>query len=75
MPNGTIIVHEFVLDNDKVNPLYPALFALNMLITTPQGNSYTKEQIQEWLEDVGYENITFHKTNGPSTFIIGKKHG
>ena len=71
--DGIIVVHEFILDDNKTSPLYPALFALNMLITTPNGNAYTKGELTGWLEEAGYKEISYHPTHGPSTFIIGCK--
>lgn len=73
LPGGIVVVHDFVLDDSKVKPLYPALFALNMLITTPAGNAYTKGELTRWLKQVGYNEISYHATHGPSTFIIGCK--
>lgn len=73
LPAGIVIVHEFVLNESKSGPLYPALFALNMLITTQEGNSYTKGELTGWLQDAGYVEISYHSTSGPSTFIIGHK--
>ncbi len=73
LPGGIIIVHEFILDDSKASPLYPALFALNMLITTPGGNAYTKGELTGWLNEAGYCEISYHRTHGPSTFIIGCK--
>ena len=73
LPGGIVIIHEFILDDSKASPLYPALFALNMLITTPGGNAYTKGELTGWLKEAGYRKISYHSTQGPSTFIIGCK--
>jgi predicted O-methyltransferase YrrM len=70
LPGGIVIIHEFILDDSKASPLYPALFALNMLITTPGGNAYTKGELTGWLKEAGYSEISYHRTHGPSTFII-----
>jgi ubiquinone/menaquinone biosynthesis C-methylase UbiE len=73
LPGGIVIIHEFILDDSKASPLYPALFALNMLITTPEGNAYTKGELTSWLKEAGYSEISYQCTQGPSTFIIGCK--
>ena len=73
LPGGIVIVHEFILDDSKASPLYPALFALNMLIATQGGNAYTKGELTGWLKEAGYREISYHGTHGPSTFIIGCK--
>ena len=73
LSGGIVIVHDFILDDSRANPLYPALFALNMLITTPEGDAYTEGEVTGWLEEAGYGGISYHRTPGPSTFIIGRK--
>jgi len=70
---GTIIVHEFFLDNDEASPLYSALFALNMLITTKEGDVYTKGAVSSWLEHAGYHDISVLATPGPSNLLVGHK--
>lgn len=70
---GSIVVHEFLLDDSEASPLYPALFALNMLMTTKEGNAYTKTEVSSWLEHAGYCDISVHATSGPSTILIGQK--
>ncbi len=60
-PGGEVIVQEFVLRDDKTEPLFAALFALNMLIHTPRGRSYSFEEISTWLQDAGFTRpTTFH---------------
>ena len=73
LPNGVTIVHEFVLDDDRSGPVFPALFALNMMMSTPGGNAWTKSDITSWLTDAGFRRISYHPTPGPSTFIIGHR--
>jgi len=70
---GAIIVHEFLLDDDEVSPLYSTLFALNMLITTKEGDSYTKGEVSNWLEQAGYCDLSVLETPGPSNLLVGHK--
>lgn len=56
-PKGMIIVHEFILDNTMDAPLFPALFALNMLVGTKNGRSYSEREIVEMLAGAGVKNI------------------
>ena len=70
---GAIIVHDFLLDDTEVSPLYSTLFALNMLITTKEGNTYTKGAVSSWLEQAGYDDISVLETPGPSNLLVGHK--
>lgn len=72
-PGGMILVHDFILDNSMDQPLYPALFSLNMLLNTPGGQSYSEEQIMGFLERAGVSGLQRHPFVGPnqSGIIIG----
>ena len=54
---GMIMVQEFILDDSKDAPLFPALFSLNMLIGTPEGQSYSEGEIVEMLTNAGARDI------------------
>ena len=56
-PGGTIIVHDFILNNTMDGPLFPALFSLNMLLGTSSGQSYSEKQIMEMLSAAGVKEI------------------
>jgi SAM-dependent methyltransferase len=54
---GMILIHDFILDDNMTGPTFPAMFSLNMLIGTPQGQTYSEKQIGDWLIDSGAKNI------------------
>jgi predicted O-methyltransferase YrrM len=54
---GLILIHDFILDNNMDGPLFPALFSLNMLVNTPQGQSYSELQLVEMLKNAGAREI------------------
>lgn len=56
-PGGALLVQEFILDADRTAPLFPALFSLNMLIGTPQGQSYSQPLIEQMLRAAGLTAI------------------
>lgn len=56
-PGGMILIHDFILNNTMDGPLFPALFSLNMLIGTPQGQSYSEQQIKDMLRREGVHDI------------------
>jgi len=65
-PGGMILIHEFILDNTMDGPLFPALFALNMLLGTPAGQSYSEKQLKHMLSEAGVgelKRITFESPN------------
>jgi predicted O-methyltransferase YrrM len=56
-PEGLLVVHDFILNDSMDSPLFPALFALNMLIGTDDGQAYSAEQIIDMLADAGLKDI------------------
>ncbi len=71
--NGILIINEFLLNEDKSGPLFPALFALAMLINSENGNSYTENEITSWLSEIGFKDFKTIKLSGPVIAIVGKK--
>jgi hypothetical protein len=55
-------------------PLFPALFSLNMLLGTENGQSYSEEQFIKMLSDAGVQDIRRHPFRGPteSGLLIGQ---
>jgi ABC-type transporter Mla MlaB component len=57
-PGGMILVQEFILDDDKKGPLFPALFSLNMLQGTPSGQAYSEGELRRMLEAAGVGKLS-----------------
>ncbi len=71
---GCIVVQDFVMSEDRLSPTIGALFALNMLVATQEGDTYTEVEIREWLSKVGFSEIEMLKPIGPTTSVIAKKN-
>jgi len=56
-PGGLVFIHEFILNNDKTGPLFPALFSINMLIGTPGGRAYSEQELVTILEKNGAVDV------------------
>ena len=52
------VIREFILQEDRTAPLHAAIFALNMLVGTEHGNSYTEGEYRRWMEEAGLGSIT-----------------
>jgi hypothetical protein len=51
---GRVIVHERVAEPDRTSPAETALFAVNMLVMTAGGRTYTEQEIAEWGTGAGF---------------------
>lgn len=52
-PGGEILVQEFILEDSLAAPLFPALFSMNMLLGTPDGQSYSEGQLLQMMAVAG----------------------
>lgn len=55
-PGGTVLIRDFILDETRTSPPDGAVFAVNMLVATREGNCHTFEEIREDLESAGFVN-------------------
>ncbi|NDY41744.1 methyltransferase [Dissulfurirhabdus thermomarina] len=76
-PGGLVLVHEFILDDHRAGPLFPALFSLNMLLGTPEGRSYTETELVDMLAEAGAADIRRLPFAGPnqSGIVAGRLPG
>jgi hypothetical protein len=56
-PGGTLLVQEFILNDAKDGPQFPALFSLNMLLGTSSGQSYSESELRGMMAGVGLTDI------------------
>ncbi|CAK7072935.1 MAG: 3-hydroxy-5-methyl-1-naphthoate 3-O-methyltransferase [Desulfovibrio sp.] len=56
-PGGMIAIQEFVVDDDRRGPAHPALFGLNMLVGTVDGQAYTWGEMEDFLRSAGAVSV------------------
>jgi hypothetical protein len=62
MPGGRIVIRDHVMAPDRTRPKDGAVFAVNMLLATPGGGTYTYDEIREALLQVGFTRINLMRT-------------
>ena len=72
-PGGTIAVAEFLVNADRTGPLNGLFFAVNMLVNTDSGDTYSFEEISSWLKEAGFTNPRTLDAPGPSPLILATK--
>jgi SAM-dependent methyltransferase len=70
-PKGRLSIQDFILDPDRTGPLHAALFAINMLVGTEGGNTYTEPDYTQWMRDAGFEEVRRIHLTGPADLIVG----
>ena len=61
------------MNDDRVTPHHGAIFSLNMLVGTESGDTYTENEMKEWMTSAGLSNIERKNTSYGSDLIIGTK--
>lgn len=67
---GRIAIQDFILESDKTSPRVGALFALNMLVGTEKGSSYSVEEYSTWLREAGFEDVRRVPLPGPTELML-----
>nr|WP_321467421.1 methyltransferase [uncultured Desulfobulbus sp.] len=63
---GTVLIQEFIVDDERTSPLHPALFSLNMLLGTREGQAYAEGQLAEMLNRAGLSRVERLELNLPN---------
>ncbi len=69
-PDGTIAIAEILVDANRTSPLPALIFALNMLVNSEHGNTFSLGEISAWLSDAGFENVRTVEAPGLAPLII-----
>jgi len=72
-PGGRIIIQDFVLEESKTAPRMAAIFALNMLVNTKSGATYTGAEYHSWMQAAGFREVVRKPLPGPTDLVIGRK--
>jgi predicted O-methyltransferase YrrM len=72
--SGVLVLRDIVMDRSRTLPRNGALFAVNMLVATEGGSTYTLDEYRDDLTRTGFADIELiHKDEGMSSLIIARK--
>ncbi len=73
-PGGALIIRDHVMDETRTKPASGALFALNMLVNTSGGDTYTFSEIENMLKTSGFTAISrLRKGEGMDSLVDARK--
>jgi methyltransferase family protein/O-methyltransferase len=72
-PGATLAIAEFVPNDDRKGPPNALIFAVNMLVNTGEGDTFTFAEMAEWLRNAGFSDVRRLDTPGPSPLILATK--
>ena len=69
-PGGTIAIAEILVDANRTGPLPALIFAVNMLVNSDEGDTFSFGEICGWLGDAGFENVRSVDAPGLAPLLI-----
>lgn len=72
-PGGTLVIAEFVVNDDRTGPPNALIFAVNMLVATDAGDTFTFKEMSDWMREAGFEKPRKLNVGGPSPLILATK--
>ena len=75
--DGTLVVNDFVPNEERTEPTFALRFSVYTLTHTPEGECWTLSQYSDWLKKAGFNSIETRsdipKTLPGTTLILAKK--
>jgi ubiquinone/menaquinone biosynthesis C-methylase UbiE len=72
-PAGRVLIRDMIMKPSRTEPAVGALFAVNMLVGTPAGGTYTLEEIREDLDAAGFDQVQVLRSTEGMDSVIGAK--
>lgn len=72
-PGGTVAIQEFVPDEDRSGPPNALIFAVNMLVNTEAGDTFTFGEMSQWLRQAGFRNPRLLNVPSVSPLVLADK--
>ena len=70
---GTIAIGEWLVNDERTEPVAGLIFAVNMLVHSEQGDTFSFNEIKSWLEEAGFKNARTVEAPGPSPLVLAIK--
>jgi len=61
------------VNEDRTGPTNGLIFAVNMLVNTTAGNTYSLAEIRSWLQEAGFTNVRQLDAPGPSPLVLADR--
>lgn len=72
-PGGQLVIQDFIMEPNRTRPLAGAFFALNMLVATKAGDTFTAGELGGWMREAGLKKIVRRRTPFDASLLIGRK--
>ncbi len=72
-PGGRVVIAEFLADEGRRENALALLFAINMLVNTEEGDTFTYNELRQWLEQAEFQQVYTIEAPAPSPLIVAVK--
>lgn len=72
-PGGRLLVIDMFPNDARTGPPFPLIFALNMLVATNAGDTYTLAELRPWLTEAGFAAVDTLDIGHHSPLVIARK--
>ncbi len=74
LPGGRIAIRDMLMDETRTRPVAGAFFAVNMLVATEGGGTFTREELSEDLRCAGFTDaVVAHQDEGMNSVLVARK--
>jgi len=70
---GTIAIAEWLVNDERTEPLPSLMFAVQMLVNTEEGDTFSFNEIKRWLEEAGFNDVRRLDVAAPSPLVLATK--
>jgi SAM-dependent methyltransferase len=70
---GQVVVQDWLMSEDRTSPAAGAFFALNMLVGTEAGDTFTEAEVRGWMQKAGLTSLERKDVPGGGGLLIGRK--
>lgn len=71
-PGGTLVVNDYVVDDDRSGPPFSLVFGSEMLLKSKHGATWRRADYQSWLAKAGFDDVTFQPTPTTATLVFAR---
>lgn len=70
---GRLVIVDWVMDPSRTAPLQGALFAINMLVGTHEGDTFTETEMRDWMAAAGLSDVSRRDTPQGTGILVGRR--
>lgn len=71
-PGGTLLINDFILNDDRTGHPFAMMFASQMLLVSKGGNSWRQSDYRTWLVEAGFASVDIVPTSSPATVVFAE---